>query len=163
MSNSNSELLVLRFRDLSVEPGQTIVQHRRAIAAHDQCWWGWWARRQEINPKQMLSMLEYPREIALYDTDQARIYSAECLEARGYESEVLSPRPDWTPTYYNNRRLRAWFRFLDIEDASADLLISRRCILTANEAVENGWLIRSLDDLRRSETTMWLLSGGDNN
>ena len=37
-------VVVLRFRDLVTEPGGTIDEHRRLIAAHGSAWWGWWMR-----------------------------------------------------------------------------------------------------------------------
>lgn len=158
MAVFSNELLVLRFRDLSVEPGQTIVRHRRVIAEHDECWWGWWARRQEEAPLGFLPDLVFPRTIALYDTDQSLVFTADCQEGRASETEVLSPRPDWTPTYYNNRRLRAWFRIAEIWQATPEILLGRRCLRTANPTVEPGWEVQSLVSLRESESTMWLLS-----
>jgi len=158
MQDYRDGLFVLRFRDLSVEPGQTIVRHRRVIATHDQCWWGWWARRQESFSREVVSTLVFPRLIALYDTDQGLVYSVDCLEARAFVSEVLSPKPDWTPAYYNNRRLRAWFRFAEISDATQESLLGRTCLYTASPTVEVNWMVETLDDLRKCETTMWILS-----
>lgn len=154
----SESLLVLRFRDLSVEPGQTIIRHRRVIAEHDRCWWGWWARSFEAVPAEMLAGLEFPREVVLYDTDQSQLYRASCTTAVISQTEQLSPRVDWTPNYYNNRRLRAWFLLEEIEEETQDLVIERRCLATANPTILPDWPITALADLRRSETTMWLLS-----
>lgn len=162
MSQVNSDgLLVLRFRDLSVNPGETISKHRRAIAKHGSCWWGWWSRNHEVDPSQLLSSLSYPRPIALYDTDQGLVYRADCLTAKSMSMPFLSPSVDLTPSYYNGRRLKAWFQFSDIESADGEWLIGRTCqYMPLAEADNTGWVVEALTDMRRREATMWLLDAG---
>ena len=65
---NESPVLVLRFRDLGIEPGETIYRHRRVIATYDRCWWGWWARKHEANPS-WLSKMDWPATVYLYDRD----------------------------------------------------------------------------------------------
>jgi hypothetical protein len=153
-----SQLLVLRFRDLSVEPGDSIRLHRKTIASHGSCWWGWWSRDLEQDPSGVLGHLTTPRTVALYHTDQRRIYASRCLGIETYPNKSLSPNANQTPDYYNPRSLRAWFKLTDIIDSDPSLVLGRRCTFTAAEGkVADGPVIVDLSQLRRMETTMWIL------
>lgn len=159
---TSDELLVLRFRDLALSPGETIVRHRREIATHDRCWWGWWSRNHELSPRDRILTLALPREVALFDTDQMRVYSATCVDIRAKDAEFLSPKVDQTPSYYNRKRLRAWFCFTEIDDTDPAFLLGRKCVYTtAPDDVPDDFEVTNLQDLRQSFTTMWILSGRD--
>lgn len=107
----------------------------------------------------MLNGLTYPRSVALYDTDQALVYRGHCVSVRCSEQPSLSPKVDRTPSYYNNRRLLAWFEFTEIEDDSSQWLIARRCLyMPLADGTDTAWVVDDLSDLRRKEVTMWLLS-----
>jgi hypothetical protein len=152
-------LLVLRFRDLSVNPGETILKHRVTIAKHGSCWWGWWKRNHEVNPSEVLSGLTFPRPVALYDTDQGVVHRAYCTGARCSPEPSLSPRVDRTPSYYNNRRLLAWFELTVIEEWDPGVIVGRRCLyMPLADTADVGWIVTDLLDLRRRQETMWLLS-----
>ncbi len=156
-------LLVLRFRDLGVERGETILFHRRAIAAHGSCWWGWWGRSYELRALPVVESLRLPRSVALYDTDQGRIYRATCEEVVCSAELSLSPDVSRTPSYYNNKRLPAWFRFVDIESEQPDWVGGRRCLYMPIERPDLGWFVGGLEELRMrsAQVTLWVLSGGD--
>src|SRR5690242_10806520 len=47
-------LIVLRFRDIEVNLGDTIRQHRLVLNSHGVCWWGWLYREYERNPREAL-------------------------------------------------------------------------------------------------------------
>jgi len=44
------ESMILRFRDLSTNPGETIKLHKEKIVNHGFTWWGWWNKAGETVP-----------------------------------------------------------------------------------------------------------------
>ena len=44
------ETIILRFRDLSTNPGETIAFHREKIKEHSFAGWGWWNKAGETIP-----------------------------------------------------------------------------------------------------------------
>jgi hypothetical protein len=156
----SDRLLVLRFRDLGRGAGETIHAHRQRIAVHDSCWWGWWAKGQESDPSEILAALELPRFVALYDCDRALVYLAECQEIFTSPRPSLAPDNQLTPSYYHDMRLRAWFRFSEIEEGESGDVTGRTCIyMPTNGDATLGWRVNDLDDLLNCrQSTMWLLS-----
>ena len=154
---SQEPRLVLRFRDLSVARGDTIKEHRVIIAREENCWWGWWSRAYELSPCGWLVPPTLPRTVYLFDTDQDRVYAAECAEIRCDEAELLSPAPLLTPDYYRNRRLKAWFRFTDVVAAEAQDILGRECQRTTASPEEIGWTAPDLHFIKSRPATMWLL------
>ena len=82
MVEEPSPLIVLRFRDIEVDLGETIARHRQIIEDHDCCWWGWLSREYELNPHQELDGLHTrlafggtskPYAIVLFDTGQGKL------------------------------------------------------------------------------------------
>jgi hypothetical protein len=157
--NTHEPRLVLRFRDLSVARGDTIKEHRVIIAREEICWWGWWSRAHELSPCEWLGSLTLPRTVYLFDTDQDRVYAAECAEILCGSAEVLSPSPILTPDYYSNRRLKAWFRFTDIVPTEGEDILERECQRTTASPEELGWSASDLHFLKSRPATMWLLRG----
>jgi hypothetical protein len=162
------ELIVLRFRDIEVDLGQTIALHKRAIAESGFCWWGWLYRGYERNPHRELERLGealarsdgFP--VALFDTGQSTVYRATCTEIRAMSRPQRSPNPAATPAYYNDRRAPAWFRLTDIVEIGPSLVIGRTCCEMPSASDECfvdllGQVVRHLRDLRRQEVTLWVL------
>src|SRR5262245_2739513 len=87
MSAQELSTVILRFRDLVTERGQTIVRHRD-IASHDgYVWWGWWHKRDETIPDDAFRNLVGKAkndglEIYLLDSGQELLYKAICTEIR---------------------------------------------------------------------------------
>src|SRR6266404_6138785 len=42
--------VILRFRDLVTDQGETIKEHTRLLKQFGEVWWGWWARQTEKTP-----------------------------------------------------------------------------------------------------------------
>src|SRR5262249_18796596 len=162
------DLIVLRFRDIDVDLGQTIALHKRVIAESDYCWWGWLYRDYELNPHTELERLGKSLErpegfaVALFDTGRGTIYRATCSEIRAMSKPQRSPSPATTPSYYNNRKAPAWFRLTDIVEVEPSFVIGRTCCSMPSASDEcfvdlDGQAVRSLKDLRRQEVTLWVL------
>lgn len=166
---NDDSLLVLRFRDIELPSGETIVRHRRTIAEQGYCWWGWLFRDYERNPHADLRRYgegvtdRASATIALFDTGRGGVYRATCQEIRATPSPQRSPQPLATPGYYNDRRAPAWFKLSEIEEADASLLVGRVCVAmpSASEECFVDLLDRTVEhikDLRRQEVTLWVLA-----
>ncbi len=168
MNNDISPLIVLRFRDIELNPGETVERHRRIISLNGQCWWGWLWRNHERNPHAELEAYERSLEpaahhsVVLYDTNRAAVYAAECDQIAAFETPSYSPNVDLTPAYYNNRLAPAWFRLSAIRDADPSMVIGRTCVAMPSATEECfvdlvGKPVTMLRDLRKQEVTMWIL------
>lgn len=154
------EFLVLRFRDLSVEPGDTIRYHQKVIARLGSCWWGWWARAHECSLADLWVSGDLPRTL-LYDTDRAMLYQADCVEYRSYKPPQLSPDSRMTPDYYNGRQLPGWFRLQNIILTTSDQVLGATVLKAGDPSVIVGWQVGSLQELRDTTATAWILAFGD--
>lgn len=162
-------LIVLRFRDIEVRHGETIKRHRRIASDHGYCWWGWLCRDHERNPYKELLALDKAMErdggvypVALYDTNEGRVYRAGCSGLEAASDEIRSPEVDLTPSYYHDRHARAWFKFHEIEPAHESLVVGRTCVQMPSATDECftdllGQRVNRLRDLRRQEVTLWVL------
>ena len=164
----DSRLLVLRFRDIELPLGETIVRHKRKIAEHGFCWWGWLFRDYERNPHTELRQLAERLNgrdsvpIALFDTGRGAVFRADCSEIQPSSSPQRSPDPAATPDYYNDRRAPAWFRLTDIEEVDPSLVVGRTCVELPSASEDCfidllGQQVTHIKDLRRQEVTLWVL------
>ncbi len=160
--------LVLRFRDINVNKGETIQEHLRVIGDHGYCWWGWLFRQYEDNPYKELKSLHEDSsslgsyEILLYDTGLGKLFSADCEQIFTAPQPIRSPEIDMTPNYYRDRKAPAWFRLLSIAEVDDDVVEGRTCIAmpSANDECFTDFLgsrIARKEDLRRQEVTLWVL------
>lgn len=163
---SGQPLIVLRFRDIEINLGETIRQHRLIINALGHTWWGWLFRDYETNPAMDLQALRRalpPRfEIALYDTGQGRLYVADCEDIATSVRPQRSPSLDHTPLYYRNRSAPAWFKLSGIQAVDHNFVIGRTCLALPSASDEchvdlQGRPVARLRDLRKQEVTMWVL------
>ncbi len=162
------QLVVLRFLDIELRSGETISRHRRAIAEHGYCWWGWLFRDYERNPhaelrghSEAMSTTD-GGSIALFDTGRGIVFRATCREIRATTSPQRSPEPAATPAYYNDRRAPAWFKLTEIEEADESLVVGRVCVDMPSASEECfvdllGQPVGHIKDLRRQEVTLWVL------
>lgn len=79
--------LVLRFRDIERPLGETVRLHRKVIDEQGWTWWGWLYRSYERVPTEVFDLVsadvsvDSPIEVFLYDTGQALVHSANCMDA----------------------------------------------------------------------------------
>jgi hypothetical protein len=165
-------LIVLRFRDIEVDRKETIKQHRLIINDLGYCWWGWLFRDHERNPHAELNEMHtelmaatggLPYPVGLYDTGQGLMYKAMCDEVKTWATAGFSPEVDFTPDYYRTKRAPAWFRFREISDSTADLVVGRVCAAMPSADPECyldllGERVTKMRDLRRQEVTLWILA-----
>lgn len=127
---SEVETLILRFRDLSTEDGETVSLHNEiARQSPGYFWWGWWRKEgseqlpfEEFAALRRMARSEGGLVIYLLDSSHSRTYRATCTDIdweAGGEPKP-SPEPDRTPAYYRAKKVLAWFKLGVIEEYALD-------------------------------------------
>jgi hypothetical protein len=178
------KILMLKFRDLLTEDGETIAEHRSIIKSYKSVWWGAWIRKGiETPPRKFLAQILntvdecYKAKVYLYDTSRQKIYACEVsdIKVSPIKSGITSPEPEKTPEYYHRNRCPIWFKFISIDDVdfsslklyydSAPTLLSENDSYQASRSnhiesidkLSQDGSIRSLRDLTKLNVTMWVL------
>jgi hypothetical protein len=116
--------IVLRFRDLVTEAGETIAEHQSIIRTYRATWWGWMGRKREPAPRHFLgenvNVIERDGRVPAYvfDSDLLKLYLCEltAIAVAPSGTRIGSPEPERTPEYYNRGRYPAWFLFGNIKE-----------------------------------------------
>lgn len=128
------ETLVLRYRDLSTDKGETIAKHKQIIADRGAVWWGWWSKIGETVPTGAFQEVSKRiaahglLEVYLFDTGQYRLTKAKLAEVRWNHliEPIASPDLAMTPAYYGNTTKLAWFRFEEMSEVALEEAELRR-------------------------------------
>lgn len=115
------ETLILRFRDLATDFGETIERHHAICEQEGRVWWGWWHKAREHVPTDAFEELnaraaEGGLPIYLFNAHQRRIHRAR-LQKIHWDADGEphpSPVPWLTPAYYRGRRCKAWFELTEL-------------------------------------------------
>lgn len=169
------ETMILRFRDLSTNVGETVRFHKEKISECSYAWWGWWHKAGETVPsatfQSFMSIINDKGYLMvfLFDTGTETLYKAKIKEIKWDQcfQEIDSPRWNSTPDYYEGRKLKAWFKLTEIGDGikEEDVLL-RWSYVEANELFEtkrsvfqdfNGKQVSSFEELRHQERTIWFI------
>ncbi len=168
------EQVILRFRDLGQELGNTVRTHAE-LAADGGCWWGWWKKTGERVPAEAFSHLRRLAQrksglpILLLDTGQKQLHTATCVEIYWDDPEGTTPSPDRerTPAYYQDTPVPAWFRLseLGVEPVDADALRDLTYVRVDEFFVSRrsgfdpyyGKVVFSVDELKQQERTIWFV------
>lgn len=110
--------IVLRFRDMVTEVGETIAEHRKIFRQFGHVWWGWWYRQSEYVPRNVLEGMfaktNSPSvQVLLFDSGSLDVYATRASRVVVAPSIVGINSPEYhaTPEYYLRGRYPAWFRF----------------------------------------------------
>ncbi len=168
------ETIILRFRDLSTNVGDTIKHHQSKIDTCGYAWWGWWSKAGETIPSETFQMLmsiidkEKHLNIFLFDTGTGTLYPAKIEEIRWGPrfQEIDSPSQDATPEYYE-RKFKAWYKLTKIGDGIRDeAALHKWSYVEVGELFEtkrsifesfNGKQVSSFEELRHQERTIWFV------
>lgn len=178
----NPTTMILRFRDLSTNQGDTIRLHKERIEAHGSTWWGWWRKAHEKVPETVfqyfvdqLNAGEDTIEVFLFDSGSSQIYPARLTGIAWHKNEdddeeiveIESPEPARSPDYYEGRTLLAWFQFTDIGDPTKDpntvqiwTYLQVNELFTTNRSTFQrfyGKQIHSFNELKIQERTIWFV------
>lgn len=164
--------LILRFRDLSTNLGQTIEEHRKLIRIKGSTWWGWWSKDGEKIPSNLFQELQANVEksgilLYLYDSGQQLLYEAKCTEIQ-FQHRTASPEKDLTPSYYNDIEYNCWFRFTRIVQKKKEKeILNRHSYIEIKDFFEepeknnyeefNGKRICSFDELHGQQRSIWFI------
>jgi hypothetical protein len=134
--------MVLRFRDLSTDQGETIRQHTTIIQDKGYVWWGWWKKQGETVPLEAFTHFSKqirergPIEIYLFDTGTLSLFRAR-LAGISWDPAIqfiLTPEKECTPGYYGESKYLAWFKLACIEQ------------INESEAFIRGWSYVRVDE-----------------
>ena len=126
------ETLVLRFRDLATDPGETIERHHDICAREGRVWWGWWHKAREHVPVSAFEHInERARgdglEIYLLNAHEQQVHRARLVKIHWKDDlePFTTSYPWFTPGYYRGRRCKVWFELSTVErdEMSFDPLI----------------------------------------
>ena len=116
------ETLVLRFRDLATDPGETIDRHHDICAREGRVWWGWWHKAREHVPVAAFAHINERAkgdglDIYLLNAHERRVHRARLLKIHWKDDlePFTSPFPWFTPGYYRGRRCKVWFELSKVE------------------------------------------------
>lgn len=116
------ETLVLRFRDLATEPGETIARHHDICSREGRVWWGWWHKAREHVPASVFEQINERAKdqglaIYLFNAHERKVHRARLVKIHWKEDlePFTSPYPWFTPGYYRGRRCKVWFELSDVE------------------------------------------------
>ena len=116
------QTLVLRFRDLATEPGETIESHAAICSAQGRVWWGWWHKARESVAARAFEAINKHAvkgdlDVYLLNAHEKVVYRAKLSQVRwqGDLQPFATPDTSLTPSYYVGRRCKAWFLLTKLE------------------------------------------------
>lgn len=163
--------VILRFRDLVTEEGGTVKEHREILRSYGEVWWGWWMRQYETSPRELLAELREKIAQAgqilgyLFNTGEGKLFSSTIADIRVAPpgTKIGPPDPERTPEYYSRGRYPAWFLLRLIADQRFedcnffyDSFPSRPDLHQEYSKLRNE-RVRSLEDLRQTDVTLWVI------
>jgi hypothetical protein len=176
MSVNELSTIILRFRDLVTDRGQTVAQHISIINNSNTgyVWWGWWRKRDETVPDDVFRDLAKRAKAGgfcayLIDSGQDLLYKIICTDIKWDPNliEIESPEAAKTPEYYNQRAYLAWFKLTEIAEVTdPESVLRRYSYLRVDEFFEDkesnyapfyGKRIYSVKELRQQDRTIWFV------
>jgi hypothetical protein len=172
------ETLILRFRDLVTNPGDTLKQHSD-LANNGGVWWGWWRKTGEAVPQEAFSALqqrigaEKSLEIFLFDSGRMKISRVACSKIF-WQPGALSSSPEKkkTPAYYAEQEYAAWFHFTHFDEPldgeNVAKLLQSYTYLRVDDFFESrqsrydafyGKRVHDCEELREQDRTIWFVRG----
>ena len=162
-------LFLLRYRDLIAS---TLEEHRKIIAEHGYCWWGWWRRPTEGERTDFWGPLQaelasHPGgvPIGLFDSGHGKVTSAQV--AGLLPPGLPLPEAEWdrVPGYYRRSPFSAaWIKLTSIEGADVPDFLKNYSYLEAPPLPGFGpellkrfasKRIQDWNELRSMDTTLW--------
>jgi hypothetical protein len=164
-----AKTMVLRFRDLVTDQGETISEHNAIITSEGAAWWGWMSRSEEDVPRDyfgdLLDQVVQHRSayIYLFDTDASKFYEArlKSIAVAPPWTRIGSPEPEKTPEYYNRGRYPAWFKIDRITSARFPHMIYDSFPTRSSDPSLKAWVGKSVQSpelMKQLHVTLWSIS-----
>lgn len=171
-ANTENIEYLFRFRDLVAK---TIEEHRKVIATHKVCWWGWWKRPTEQNRADVWEPLSKatpasPIRVGLFDSGTGSVYVATVTKVIPPEQDLTTPVPvpageeHLIPEYYRKSPFsRAWMLFAELDSKPIEFF-GKYSFAEAPPLSDyskdvldlfRGKVIKTSNELRGMDTTIW--------
>lgn len=116
-------MILLRFRDIGVNDGESIHLHSEIAEKRDFVWWGWIRREgHEVCPWELLiqqsrRLVDGPARIAFIHTGNNAFFTAELsvIHAHPKGEPLTAPELGRTPRYMHERKCSVWFGIRDFK------------------------------------------------
>lgn len=170
------ETMILRFRDLGIDPGTTIRAHREKIAQNGYTWWGWWSKFGEKVPVEVFAELAQRADegggidVFLLDSGHHEVRKARLTEIFFKPNLARGPAPEQgarTPDYYKDTKLFAWLKLTEIDEHPREPGVVRDLTYVGVdpffESAPNpyrkfsGQRVGSIDELIAQNRTIWFV------
>lgn len=114
-------MILLRFRDIGVNDGESVHLHSEIAEKREFAWWGWIRREgHEICPWELLvresrQLVDTSSRIGFIHTGINAFYTAELriIHAHPQGAPLIAPELGRTPRYMHERRCAVWFGIRD--------------------------------------------------
>ena len=174
LTTADVTTLILRFRDLITETGQTVDLHNAISASSPgHVWWGWWNKLGEVVPDDVFRCLRVTAvdssglEVLLLDSGRDQVFRATCSDIHWNNNHDLvgSPDPECTPEYYRPRKCLAWFRLGPITPAQEDTFRQFSYVDVAEFFKDHrsrygayaNKVVCDADELRQQDRSVWFV------
>ena len=176
MTDNLLSTIILRFRDLGLDLGQTVALHQEIIQRVDSgyVWWGWWRKHGETVPEDIFRDLNKRAKggglrAYLMDSGQQKLYEVICAGIKWAPDlvEISSEDLELTPEYYNKRKYLAWFKLTKITEVlNPEEVLHGFSYLRVDDFFEEkesnytafyGKQVHSLKELKQQDRTIWFL------
>lgn len=123
-STAVSYCLLMRFKNLGTD--DAVKAHKDIIRKKGFVWAGWWAKPDESLPVEQMCLitdiLKDEKQLVLYiaDSNEHLIYPCIVTEVKFSSGKLLSPEPDYTPSYYSNTSVYIWFKIEEIKSVRSE-------------------------------------------
>ena len=171
------ETMILRFRDLSTAPGDTLRLHAEVIAERGYVWWGWWSKSGERVPPEVFGdILQRARAgglaVFLFDSGREQLHRATLEGIQwdpGLQRSAAPEEGASTPGYYGGAGYLAWFKLTAVELEPVQdpvAVLQRLSYVEVPEFFEqressfgpfDGKRVASLGELRDQDRSIWFV------
>lgn len=110
-------MILLRFRDIGVNDGESVRLHSEIAEKKDFVWWGWIRREGheqcpwELLVQQSRLLASGPCQVGFVHTGANAFYAAELrvIHAHPRGEPLIAPELGRTPRYMHERKCAVWF------------------------------------------------------
>jgi hypothetical protein len=164
-----ARVIILRFRDLTVEDGGTITEHLRLLKRFDMVWWGWWMKQWEVAPRLLFQEIEQLIETKgpvtgyLFNAGASKLYRVKISDIRvaPQGDRISTPDPEKSPAYYHRGNYPAWFLLQSIDEVPfSSVRFIYESFPTRPEYNPLQFMnvpVGSLEQLRSIDVTLWVV------
>ncbi|NOH43428.1 hypothetical protein F0259_06320 [Vibrio cyclitrophicus] len=168
--------LIFRFRDFTIEPGETVEEHNKIAEEKGHVYWGWWSKSHETIPDCLLrEELDVNTPIYLFDSGQHKLFRTTLQGVSNNNNGATAPETgEFSPEYYKTKKCKVWLKLGPIEEVvNSDQEVQKYAYHSHNNNMFNDdrenmlfsdffdKQVSSLKELFHQERTIWFLQDYD--